>query len=207
MSKLPAIPTMASMSRDGGATFDVALEGGGTKGIALNAALAELFARGHRIRRIVGTSAGSIAATLVAAGISADELVRVSLERTDDDLPLFAEWAREPLVPLAQFSELRSEEPDLFALSLPGEAGHRLTAARAAVAFLDRGGFVSGDGFVLWLCAALERREPGLSRATLGELYARTGMHLTIVATNTTARRLRALNHGSATGSTRSPRR
>lgn len=177
-------------------TFDVALEGGGSKGIALNAALAEIFARGHRVRRLVGTSAGAIAATLVAAGFAGDELVAMSLERTADDLPLFSEYVTEPVVAVSPLHEPTADE--LSAITLPGELGRHLATARAALAFLDRGGFVSGEGFVAWLCRVLEAKQSGFSRATLGELHRATGRHLTIIVTDTTARRLRALNHLSA---------
>jgi NTE family protein len=179
-------------------TLDLALEGGGSRGIALNGAIAEILRRGHEIRRVVGTSAGAIAAGLVAAGFSGDELVNMSVGRTPDGLPLFSEYVTEPLVPMSPDVEPIISEVQLAALKLPTELGHRLLSAHAALAFLDRGGFISGEGFVGWIMRVLEDKQRGLSRVTLGELHAQTGRHLTVIVTDSTARRLRALNHVSA---------
>lgn len=179
-------------------TLDLALQGGGSKGIALNASVAEIRRRGHAVRRVVGTSAGAIAAVMIAAGFDDDELRAMSLGRTEDDLPLFSEYVTEPFVPSSADADAPLDELRIAALRLPGDLGRRLLAAHAASAFLDRGGFVSGDGFVDWLTRTLEGKRAGLSRATLAELYARTGCHLTVIATDTTSRRLRALNHLSA---------
>lgn len=176
--------------------FDIALEGGGTKGIALNAALAELMNRGHRVGRIVGTSAGAIAASLVAAGYTGEELVALSLARTDDDRPQFAEYIDEPLI--AEESESWLSELEFLALRFSQDAVTRAASLRSMLSFLDRGGFVSGEGFVLWLSRQLERKRPGLASITLGELHASTGNHLTVIATDLTSRRLRALNHRTA---------
>lgn len=178
--------------------IDLALEGGGSKGIALCGAIAEILRRGHAIRRLVGTSAGAINAALVAAGFSGDELLRMSLGRTPEDLPLFSEYVTEPVVPMSPGVEPMISEVQLAALRLPTELGRRLLSAHAALAFLDRGGFVSGEGFVGWFMRVLEGKQRGLSRATLGQLHAATGRHLTAIVTDTTARRLRALNHVSA---------
>lgn len=176
--------------------FDVALDGGGTKGIALNAAIAELMTRGHRINRLVGTSAGAIAAALVAAGYTGDELVELSLARTDDDRPLFAEYIDEPLLPDDNESWLG--ELPFIALRFSQDAVARALTLRSMLSFLDRGGFVSGEGFVLWLSQALERKRRGFASITLGELYEATGVHLTVTTTDLTATRLRALNHRTA---------
>jgi predicted acylesterase/phospholipase RssA len=179
-------------------TLDLALQGGGSRGIALDAAIVEILRRGHVIRRLVGTSAGAIVAAVVAAGFSVDELVRMSAVGTQDDLSLLSECVTEPLVPMAPDIEPIISEVQLTALKLPTELGRRLLSAHAALAFLDRGGFISGEGFVGWLMRVLEGKQRGLSRVTLGQLHARTGCHLTVIVTDTTARRLRALNHVSA---------
>jgi NTE family protein len=50
---------------------NLVLEGGGVKGIGLIGALSELDGAGFRIRRVAGTSAGAIAAALVAANLAA----------------------------------------------------------------------------------------------------------------------------------------
>jgi len=179
-------------------TLDLAVQGGGSRGVALNAAVAEMLRRGHTLRRLVGTSAGAITASLVAAGFSGEELVQMSVARTLDGRSLLSECVTEPVVPMSPDVEPIISEAQLMALKLPGELGRRLLSAHAALGFLDRGGFVSGEGFVGWLMRVLEGKQRGLSRVTLGELHARTGRHLTVIVSDTTARRMRALNHVSA---------
>lgn len=178
--------------------LDIALEGGGSRGIALNAAVAEILRRGHAIRRVVGTSAGAIVGSLLAAGFTGDELVSMSLDRTPEDLPIFSEYVSEPVVPMSPEIEPVFSDVQLAALRLPTELGRRLLAAHAAMSFLERGGFVSGEGFVGWFLRVLESKRRGLSRVTLRELHRLTGRHLTVIVTDSTAQRLRAINHLSA---------
>jgi NTE family protein len=65
---------------------DLVLQGGGVKGIALAGAVVE-FMRGHRIRRVAGTSAGAILASLVAAGFTADEVKEAMASLRYDKVP------------------------------------------------------------------------------------------------------------------------
>jgi len=51
-------------------------EGGGIKGIALAGAAAAVLDSGYRFERVAGTSAGALAASLIAADYTADELRR-----------------------------------------------------------------------------------------------------------------------------------
>jgi NTE family protein len=53
---------------------DLVLEGGGVKGIGLAGAYAALEQAGYVPRNVAGTSAGAIAAALIAAGYSADDI-------------------------------------------------------------------------------------------------------------------------------------
>jgi NTE family protein len=48
--------------------YDLVFEGGGAKGAAFVGAIQEFERRGHTARRYIGTSAGAITATLMAAG-------------------------------------------------------------------------------------------------------------------------------------------
>ncbi|MEW6432929.1 MAG: patatin-like phospholipase family protein [Myxococcota bacterium] len=179
-------------------TLDLALQGGGCKGIALNAALAEVMRRGHRIRRLVGTSAGAIAASLAAVGYTGDELVAMSQTPREDGKLEFAEYLTEPLVPASPDVEPELTELHVAALKLPGDLGKRLVSAAAMLRFLDTGGISSGEGFMSWYLRKLEAKRPGLSRITLGALHRETGRDLTLITTDTTAKRLRALNHRTA---------
>ncbi len=53
---------------------DLVLEGGGVKGIALVGAYSVIEERGYAVRRVAGTSAGSIVGALIAAGMTAAEM-------------------------------------------------------------------------------------------------------------------------------------
>jgi NTE family protein len=59
---------------------DLVLEGGGVKGIGLVGAHSVLTEAGYQFHRVAGTSAGAIVATLIAAGMDADELENVMRE-------------------------------------------------------------------------------------------------------------------------------
>lgn len=50
------------------------LEGGGVKGLGLVGAFSEIEAAGYKVRRVAGTSAGAIAGSFVASGMSASDL-------------------------------------------------------------------------------------------------------------------------------------
>ena len=61
---------------------DLVLEGGAVKGLGLFGAVGRLMRAGYSFPRVAGTSAGSILAAFVAAGMSADELEGV-MERLE----------------------------------------------------------------------------------------------------------------------------
>ena len=56
------------------ATFDLALKGGGIRGVAHIGALRKLLSAGHDVRRVIGTSAGAIFGSFFAAGYRPDEM-------------------------------------------------------------------------------------------------------------------------------------
>ena len=61
--------------------FDLVFEGGGAKGSVFVGALQEFKARGHEYARLLGTSAGAISATLIAAGYSPEEMLAAVTEK------------------------------------------------------------------------------------------------------------------------------
>lgn len=77
---------------------DLVLEGRGVKGIGLVGALPVLSERGFRPQNIAGTSAGAIAASLIAAGYSPAELHTILSEL---DFNSFKDETWEDQVPLA----------------------------------------------------------------------------------------------------------
>src|SRR5688572_17805676 len=75
--------------------YDLVFEGGGAKGIVLVGAYEVFGAEGHTFGRLLGTSAGAITATLLAAGYGAQEMLEVLAER-ENDKPVFAGFLGEP---------------------------------------------------------------------------------------------------------------
>lgn len=70
-----AAPIGIAIGSDGvSQKLDAVFEGGGVRGIGLVGAISVVEAKGYRFENVVGTSAGAIVATLVAAGYSATEL-------------------------------------------------------------------------------------------------------------------------------------
>ena len=61
--------------------YDLVFEGGGAKGLAFAGALRAFERRGHTVRRVIGTSAGSIVASIIAAGYDAAESQAAIAER------------------------------------------------------------------------------------------------------------------------------
>ncbi|NJN43657.1 MAG: hypothetical protein HC806_02255 [Anaerolineae bacterium] len=64
-------------------------EGGGAKGILFVGALEEFEARGHTVGRLIGTSAGAITATLLAAGYTPAQMKEVVIDRLPNGKPRF----------------------------------------------------------------------------------------------------------------------
>ena len=193
-------------------TFDVVFQGGGARGIVLNGALETLERRGHRHRRLVGTSAGAIAASLAAAGFSGAELAAMSRQRRSDGLPEFAEYVMEPpgpprdvrssgvhqaLMAAERSLHIPQGVSEMVADQLSGWLD-RIPMVRNVFSFVEQGGVHSGRGFVAWLSRTLESKRAGLSTVTLGALAELTGRDLTIIAADTTAAEMLVLNHRTA---------
>ena len=78
------------------ALYDIVFEGGGAKGSAFVGALRALAEKGHKHRRLIGTSAGAITATLLAAGYEPDEMLVAVNEKLPDGRPRFASFMDTP---------------------------------------------------------------------------------------------------------------
>ena len=129
--KLPAPRTADAPVARRGRPADLVLEGGGVKGIALAGALLALDEAGYRFKRVAGTSAGAIAAALVAALNRAGE----PLSKLNDILRTidYQEFTRE--------SRVR----------------HMLGRAGDAEALLVHMGLYDGDYLLEWLGGVLEK--------------------------------------------------
>lgn len=75
--------------------YDLIFEGGGAKGMVLVGAYEEFVRRGHTAGQLLGTLAGAITATLVAAGYTPAEILgrSTNVKMTKRSSPaLWASW-------------------------------------------------------------------------------------------------------------------
>jgi predicted acylesterase/phospholipase RssA len=200
--------------------FDLVFEGGGAKGMSFVGALQAFAAGGHSPGRLLGTSAGAITATALAAGYTPDEIATALLETVDgkpDGKSVFTTFLGDP----DELTEAERQEGALrklldgVDLPLVPEALERrvddLLLERMAsspklrnfLSFVERGGWYSADAFVVWLTRMLNTgSDRGAARnyggMTLKELFEATGRELSLVAADTTDSRMLVLNHRTA---------
>ena len=144
--------------------FDMVFEGGGAKGMAFVGALQALEAGGHTPGRLLGTSAGAITATALAAGYTTDEIA-VTLLETVDDRSVFTTFLGEP-VALSEEEQAAGAMrlflagvdlplvPDVLERRIDDLLLERMAASprlRNLLSFIERGGWYSADPFVVWL--------------------------------------------------------
>lgn len=197
------------------AKFDLVFEGGGAKGSVFAGALEVFFAAGHEPARLVGTSAGAITATLLAAGYTPAEMLAAVNEQRDGK-PRFATFMDVPEA--ADFDEqLRAEcqlQEVLNKVDLPGIPDifekwfdRKLIDSliehsphfRQLFGFVECGGLFSGRTFVEWLNEKLAAHSIARG-STLGQMHADRGCDLSLVVSDTTNREMLVLNHRTAPG-------
>jgi predicted acylesterase/phospholipase RssA len=195
------------------AKFDMVFEGGGAKGSVFVGALEVLDEVGHTHRRLIGTSAGAITATLVAAGYKPQELLAAVNERLPDGKPRFSAFMDAPVA--ADFSdEVRNNSETMEALAhidiplLPEiwerRADRKLLdhllegrAYRHLFSLVECGGFFAGNDFRNWLIEKFVAK--GISGdITFADFFKRTGEDLSLVASDTSDVELLVLNHRTA---------
>lgn len=115
--------------------FDLVFKGGGAKGMAFVGALQEFERRGHTSRRIVGTSAGAIAAVLLAAGYDSRGMYLALNEKTEDGETVFSTFLVPPNT--EEFIDATLEKAIIFQLF--GKFGAWLGTLNAP--FLTAAGF------------------------------------------------------------------
>lgn len=185
--------------------YDLVFEGGGGKGPVLIGALMEFIKRGHIARRFVGTSAGAIAATLMAAGYTPEEMLQLTTEKLSDGKPIFSSFMDMP----TKFSQEDIKESLTYTLfnkiKLPNWIKNfvfsqlmRLEVYRQLFSFIERGGLYSGDVFLNWIKKCLEQKEVGLGEASLLDFNKRTNNDISLVASDTTGEEMLVLNHRTA---------
>jgi predicted acylesterase/phospholipase RssA len=196
--------------------YDLVFEGGGAKGFVLVGACEELFRRNHSFERLLGTSAGAITATLLAAGYTPDEML-TALAEQENGKSVFGTFMAAP----APFTDEELSHGALKALLdgiqfnfLPGRVERRIDAeliraladherGRHIMAFIERGGWFGADPFLVWLRRKLDSGpwkggQRKLSDLTLGQFFAETRVELSLVASDTTDAKMLVLNHRTA---------
>jgi len=187
------------------ALFDVVFEGGGAKGSAFAGALTALKERGHSTRRLVGTSAGAITATLAAAGYTPAEMLAAVNEKVDGK-PRFAGFMDKPKA--ADFNDdIRQNSDTVEALKqvhVPAFIDRDLLSLLLAsplyaqlFCFAECGGLFQGDNFRGWLTEKLAAK--GIAAGgTLATMFAKTNVDLSVVTSDTTQKELVVMNHRTA---------
>lgn len=196
--------------------YDLVFEGGGAKGMVFVGACQEFFDRGHTFDRLLGTSAGAITAALMAAGYRPEEMLEALTEK-ENGKSVFAGFMAMP--PPFTDEEIRTsairrvlEAIDIKLLFDPWEKwlDDKLAQAladneqfRHVLALIERGGWYAADPFITWLEKKLDSGtwnggQRAFSKMTLSQLYAATGVEVSVVASDTTDGRILVLNHSTA---------
>ena len=204
--------------------YDMVFEGGGAKGMVFVGAIQELERRGHTPARLLGTSAGSIMATFLAAGYDAAEMTAALTEEKDGQ-PVFMGFLEKPHG-FTQEEIKNSELRDLLRQTnlklvpdgLEDRLDDALTDALASsqlgsrvFSFLERGGLYAADNFLAYM---KEKLNTGIFRSkqgsfgagkprhfgemTLGEFFTATQVDLSLVAADTSGAQMLILNHRTA---------
>jgi predicted acylesterase/phospholipase RssA len=192
--------------------LDVVFEGGGVKSAAFTGALEILLARGFKLRRLLGSSAGAITAAFLAAGYSVSEIATALGERAPGSSRRRLSSFLEPPAVIPPPQNVSPLKWSLFVLAIMKafESGSRLgmplptetltSYARRGLSLFSTGAVADDGAFLAWMGDSLERK--GIERdATLGELQRRfgaRGMQLSLAATDVSAQRLLILNHHTA---------
>jgi NTE family protein len=187
--------------------YDLVFEGGGAKGSAFVGALDVLFAAGHNYRRVIGTSAGAITATLLGAGYSPAEMLAACNETVPGTTnPIFTTFMDAPQS--SDFSnEVRdhSQTMELFRLvHVPDLVSrgilHALLEAdlyRELFSFNECGGFYSGDAFLAWFRGKLQAK--GIDpNTTWRDFSIKTNSDVSVVTSDVTDQEMVVLNSRTA---------
>ena len=180
-----ALAAPARAAADQVKTLDIAFEGGGVKGAAFCGALEVLESRGFSYRHIIGTSAGAIAAALLAAGYTSREMQAILAEQSKSGRHIFESFLLPPPIehsgsaPAPKhgglFEGAKASAAALLhssidhlpggARSIAGEIAHRAKStvgeARTQwgrlLALLSTGAFASDAAFLAWLRDRIEQ--------------------------------------------------
>jgi len=191
--------------------YDLVFEGGGAKGIAFVGALQAFERHGHKPRRLIGTSAGSITACLIAAGYTSQETLDTLNEKLPDGRSRFVSFMDTPTVYEDILAKdqlgfwLRTElnnpmVPDLIEPVVDNliEGMYKVDLIRHLTSLVLWGGWYAGDTVIHWLREKLDAGGRGLADSTLSEFQQKTNRDLSVVASDLTGNEMLVLNHRTA---------
>lgn len=196
--------------------YDLVFEGGAAKGMIFAGAMAELEAQGHGFGRLLGTSAGSVTAALLASGAGSEGLLAALGEKKggrsvfEGFLATPAEFSEEALQQSALRGLLAEVNLPFVGDDLEAKIDDALVRAlmarpffRSMFSFVELGGWYASHRLVEWMTERLDDGRVGARRVKMGKLSLRqmfevTGVDLSIVATDTTHAALLILNHRTA---------
>ena len=192
--------------------YDLVFEGGGAKGLAFLGALEALEMHGYEPGRLLGTSAGALTATLIAADFDAEAIRQALTKRNrygklqmsafldvptafDDATIQNSRFGRTlrmidmPLIP--KYAERRFDAMLIRAML-------KLPLMAQLFSFVERGGLYAGEAFTQWLRELLNADRRAFADTTLSQFHRLTGRELSIVSADTTDGQLLILNHRTA---------
>jgi predicted acylesterase/phospholipase RssA len=191
--------------------YDLVFEGGGAKGLAFVGALQAFERHGHTPRRLIGTSAGSITACLIAAGYNSQENLGAISEKLPDGRPRFASFMDIPTIyedtivkdQMGYWLKAELDNPNIPDLVEPlvddiiGSLVKKDLVRHFLSLFLW-GGWYAGDTFMSWLSEKLDAGRRNLASSTLQDFHQNTGRDLSVVASDLTGKEMLVLNHRTA---------
>jgi predicted acylesterase/phospholipase RssA len=191
--------------------YDLVFEGGGAKGLAFAGAFRVLEKRGHSVRRVIGSSAGSIVAAIIAAGYDAVESQAAIAEKLPNGKSRFASFLDTPTISSeAEINNslrhwLRTELDNPYVPNVIEPAIDQMIEnmiqkdlARHILSLLIWGGWYSDAAFMDWLQEKLDHGGRNLGSSTLQEFHRKTGRDLSVVASDLTGSEMLVLNHRTA---------
>ncbi len=191
--------------------YDLVFEGGGAKGVSFVGALQAFERHGHKPRRLIGASAGSITACLIAAGYTSQENLEALNEKMPDGRSVFESFMDTPTIYEDVIVKdqlgywLRTElnnplVPDLIEPVVDSLIDNLLKGdlVRHLISLFLWGGWYAGDEFMRWLREKLNTGGRDLADSTLFEFNQKTGRDLSVVASDLTGKEMLVLNHRTA---------
>ena len=187
--------------------FDLVFEGGGAKGFGFIGALKAFEEHEHKAQRLIGTSAGAIIATLLAAGYTPDQMRELVSEKVETDGKTKSRLSTFLDCPDRREERKMLHDSDLA--HLLGQIGMSQFLQGLLLetktydhlfSLLEHGGWYVGDAFTDWLKEKLDavQHDVCYSTCTLEDFHNQTQRDLSLVASDTSVGEMLVLNHRTA---------